>query len=440
VNADTLTKYCSFLLKMSRINSADIINLNERDCYPPPKRAKRNVITVDDNDTEIRSTDHDWHDVEGNNVRKGGDTDASLARLLQERKHYISSQSNGCSEARNKEKITMMTTHTGRAWEFVRAVVDRHQKLRSSPKGRGDKISNISVVDDMLSQAERLLDCQKEFQQLNAPSKVRLAYHYTREDNMDRIKTEGLMTRADQDRTSARLNGIVYGDGVYVSTNPFAFHGRYGNVGILVAVLMGKTQRVDDRTAVRGRTCFDKQVNTIIGNKRRAIDNRPETRLFDEIVLQKSCQCLPLVRFDDLLVSATDDGGPSNDSVWAYHSEMQRLVDYYFNNGTKPSIVSTFPSKDNSSYHLSLRHAPHQGLVGGWQSDNDIADRQKMMAQLVHLLRQTKPNAPKDWLNKLPQMVKCLEEILYCTAHSFHVYNDAFTLKQRLHKLLLIEI
>jgi len=78
---------------------------------------------------------------------------------------------------------------------------------------------------------------------------------------------------------------------------------------------------------------------------------------------------------------------------------------------------------------------PHQGLNGGWQSDKDYQERRKMIAKIVHLLQQRKPNAPQEWLKKLPQMAKRLEESLYRSAKSFEEYNDASTLKQRLQQL-----
>jgi E1A/CREB-binding protein len=53
----------------------------------------------------------------------------------------------------------------------------------------------------------------------------------------------------------------------------------------------------------------------------------------------------------------------------------------------------------------------------------------------VHLLKQRKPNAPQDWLKKLPQMAKRLEESLYRSAKDFNEYNDATTLKSRLQQL-----
>jgi E1A/CREB-binding protein len=58
-----------------------------------------------------------------------------------------------------------------------------------------------------------------------------------------------------------------------------------------------------------------------------------------------------------------------------------------------------------------------------------------MIGKIVLLLQQRKPNAPQEWLKKLPQMAKRLEESLYRSAKSFVEYNDANTLKQRLQQL-----
>eukprot|EP00563_Minutocellus_polymorphus_P002193 CAMPEP_0181047378 /NCGR_PEP_ID=MMETSP1070-20121207/14848_1 /TAXON_ID=265543 /ORGANISM="Minutocellus polymorphus, Strain NH13" /LENGTH=1781 /DNA_ID=CAMNT_0023126047 /DNA_START=297 /DNA_END=5642 /DNA_ORIENTATION=+ len=83
-------------------------------------------------------------------------------------------------------------------------------------------------------------------------------------------------------------------------------------------------------------------------------------------------------------------------------------------------------------------HLPvQQGLNGGWQSDKDVNERRKMIAKIVQLLQQRKPNAPQEWLNKLPQMAKRLEESLYRSAPSFEAYKDVTTLKQRLQQLAM---
>jgi len=456
------------------------------------KKDEKDVITIDNHETN-RSLAH---------------ADASFARILQEEEYARILQEEeyykSLSENINEEKA-MKDTHSGRAWLFVESALDRHKKLASSPKGRGEKISNIAI-DGMVFQAKKLLDCQAEFKRLNISSKVTLGYHYTREQNMDRIKQEGLVTRADQNRVSF---GLSFGDGVYVANNPFAFHGKYGNVGILVAVLMGNVERVNknyysfrkfETDEVRGE-CVDK-VNTIVGNKKlRAVD-QSDIQFYDEIVLQKSCQCLPLVRFSDVLVTTNDDS-PNNDAIWSYHMEMQRIVDIFFNDGNKTELVRTFPKPrgladkipmflpplhistaaptsisasfipmhsqpKHSQQQQHLHQAQHQNMqhqqvninqsnnqsqsqsqsqshqhqaprtqVLSWQSDRDVSDRREMVQKIVRLLQQRKPDAPQEWLKKLPQMAKRLEESLYRSAQSFVEYNDTNTLKFRLQQLAM---
>ena len=74
---------------------------------------------------------------------------------------------------------------------------------------------------------------------------------------------------------------------------------------------------------------------------------------------------------------------------------------------------------------------------GGWQSEKDLDERRAMKAKIVALLQQRKPNAPKEWLDKLPQMAKRLEESLYRTASRFETYSDTSTLKARLQQLAM---
>jgi E1A/CREB-binding protein len=97
--------------------------------------------------------------------------------------------------------------------------------------------------------------------------------------------------------------------------------------------------------------------------------------------------------------------------------------------------VAQQPGQPQQQGQQQQQHFPLQGLNGGWQSDKDYQERRKMIAKIVHLLQQRKPNAPQDWLKKLPQMAKRLEESLYRSAKSFEEYNDASTLKHRLQQL-----
>ena len=51
----------------------------------------------------------------------------------------------------------------------------------------------------------------------------------------------------------------------------------------------------------------------------------------------------------------------------------------------------------------------------------------------MHLLQKRKPNAPPEWLKKIPDMARRLEDSLYRRAPTKEVYQDMNTLKQRLH-------
>ena len=55
----------------------------------------------------------------------------------------------------------------------------------------------------------------------------------------------------------------------------------------------------------------------------------------------------------------------------------------------------------------------------------------------MQLLKQREKRGTKEWLDKLPQMVKQLEVSLYRSAPSFKAYSDKTTLKQRLQTLAM---
>jgi len=73
--------------------------------------------------------------------------------------------------------------------------------------------------------------------------------------------------------------------------------------------------------------------------------------------------------------------------------------------------------------------------VEGWQSPTDMDERQKMINEIVSLIQNRKPNAPQEWLKKVPSMARRLEEPLYRCARSFKAYADSRTLKGRLRQL-----
>ncbi|ETV96157.1 hypothetical protein H310_10359 [Aphanomyces invadans] len=71
--------------------------------------------------------------------------------------------------------------------------------------------------------------------------------------------------------------------------------------------------------------------------------------------------------------------------------------------------------------------------VPTWQSEkNDTTIRHEVINKIVAFLRGQKPNAPVDWIRRLPQMAKKLEEKLYRNAKSKEEYLNDSTLKARL--------
>ncbi|CAK4920349.1 unnamed protein product [Aphanomyces euteiches] len=70
-----------------------------------------------------------------------------------------------------------------------------------------------------------------------------------------------------------------------------------------------------------------------------------------------------------------------------------------------------------------------------WQSESDVPLRRKMIAKIVSLLQQRKPDAPTEWIRRLPDMARRLEDSLYRTASGRDVYGNFNTLKTRLQHL-----
>ncbi|KAF4322185.1 hypothetical protein BBO99_00002073 [Phytophthora kernoviae] len=68
-----------------------------------------------------------------------------------------------------------------------------------------------------------------------------------------------------------------------------------------------------------------------------------------------------------------------------------------------------------------------------WQSENDLPLRRKMIGKI--LLQQRKPDAPAEWIRRLPDMARRLEDSLYRTAKNRDEYGDFSSLKTRLQHL-----
>ncbi|KAG9406144.1 hypothetical protein AC1031_002479 [Aphanomyces cochlioides] len=106
-------------------------------------------------------------------------------------------------------------------------------------------------------------------------------------------------------------------------------------------------------------------------------------------------------------------------------------------NGVNPGMmptanvasVATTPSQPNST----PSSAPSPANNGSWRSTADDPQRKDVISRIIRFLQMQKPNAPPDWIRRLPQMARKLEEALYRKASSKAEYNDMNTLQQRLH-------
>ncbi|KAG7365222.1 hypothetical protein IV203_038425 [Nitzschia inconspicua] len=129
----------------------------------------------------------------------------------------------------------------------------------------------------------KFLHKRQQLKNAGRPYEVKVAFHYTKQCNMVGIKTEGLLLSKARDSS-------VFGTGIYVANNPYAFR-FHGGKGIMVLILAGsQTQTFIRNTERNDNTKFD----SFVGNKH----CNASTHFFQETILTSSEQVLPLFHFD----------------------------------------------------------------------------------------------------------------------------------------------
>mmetsp|Transcript_58064 Transcript_58064/g.173293 ORF Transcript_58064/g.173293 Transcript_58064/m.173293 type:complete len:621 (-) Transcript_58064:53-1915(-) len=266
-----------------------------------------------------------------------------------------------CSMRKNDESRAMASTHEGRAWLFVEAVLGVHEQLQS--QWTTNHVAPVST-DDMVWLAERLMRARKNFEESKRPAKVDLGYHFTSAHNMRNIRKDGLMSYSERKghySGTARSRGAYFGHGVYTANNPFSFR-HLGDVCLLVARLQGVVKYMSGRAHhFSSETNSGGDCDTVVGNKHIPIFS-------DEVVLLRSSQCLPLICFSASLVSLKADEARGNIIIHAYHEKIQRLIDDYLNGGFNTAVLRPMPSMRFSlasvrvsrqeNRYLSLTHLP----------------------------------------------------------------------------------
>jgi len=201
---------------------------------------------------------------------------------------------------------------TARALQLVQRVQELFSLADWGPLLIQSGITPVAV-DDMFFLAEKFLTTQAMFAKQGKPSTVDLGYHYTRQQNLDKIRTDGLLTKRERDSNQIRTtwNGSSYGDGIYSGNEPSKFT-KYGDTGLLLARLKGV-----EMDSVQSNRCFEK------GN-----DCISSTRNF--VVLQHSHQCLALIQFPTRLVDT------KLDVILKLERRIRSIVDELL--GSAPSV------------------------------------------------------------------------------------------------------
>ncbi|OQS03989.1 hypothetical protein THRCLA_03731 [Thraustotheca clavata] len=117
--------------------------------------------------------------------------------------------------------------------------------------------------------------------------------------------------------------------------------------------------------------------------------------------------------------------------LWQQQQQQQQYLQWMMSNGGNMMM-----SHPNAMPQTQQHHAPHTTMpvpMTTWQTTADNPMRKDVIARIVQFLQMQKPNAPQDWMKRLPQMAKKLEEALYRKATSKAEYNDMSTLQARLH-------
>jgi hypothetical protein len=199
-----------------------------------------------------------------------------------------------------KERMASTTQH--KAKTFVRAVLDLRESFEKADTAGGSSHPQIltSTTDDLARLVERILAKQDEYKTMGLCSLIDVGYHYTKTENLDAIRTHGLLTL--QERTekgiSAHYNGSENGDGIYTCDEHKFYREQFGPVGLLVARLKGPTTGTGD-VQIPG-------VSFVSGSR---------------VVLRSSAQCIPLLHFTN-----TPD-----DQIFQYQSSIHSLIDLHFN-------------------------------------------------------------------------------------------------------------
>ena len=169
-------------------------------------------------------------------------------------------------ESKEQELKEMLTSTTGKAWKMVFDLLEQIKAMQTRFGGSGVAFSHLAT-DDLVWLVDQLLKKQEELKAQNISTHVDIGIHYTKPENLTRIRTDGLLSakeRTDR-KIASNFNGAAYGDGIYTCDNPTTYRNQaYGNIGLIVARLKGKTSSViDTDTYYRSPLCVLRSSNQV---------------------------------------------------------------------------------------------------------------------------------------------------------------------------------
>jgi deltex len=188
--------------------------------------------------------------------------------------------------------------------------------IENSNDDRPASFVRLLSVETIMAATKRLLAIQELNRAAGKPTTVDLGYHYTSEENLTSIREHGLLTtseRSSQNIKAKKDHGETYGAGIYTAENPIAYHGTYGDVGILVARLLGTNADFGDHAA-------DLDSLNVFRNQGKEF-----------AVLATSLQCIPILVFDAKQIDPKNPLSPGNLTLEKYHTAIEEAVDQILN-------------------------------------------------------------------------------------------------------------
>jgi Deltex C-terminal domain len=181
------------------------------------------------------------------------------------------------------------------------------------------------TVDEIVATSVRVLKARSAFAAAGKPFNLDIAYHYTPKENLPSIRMHGVMNEEERAAMmiNARVVGATYGKGIYTASNPYAYHGQYGDVCILMARLPGTNHD------------FSSPDETNEGWSDSVTAHRGEPN--EIMIVSGSSQCIPILCFDTTLIDA--HGWWGNMLVDNYHIGLLNALNETFNS----EIATPFP-------------------------------------------------------------------------------------------------